>query len=325
MTLATKPRVYTVETLGNYAHQALQKHFKKTLKWETDVKKDKDPEALHQMRVGLRRLRTAVSRFAPAIDLPKSVSEKNIGKIARCLGNLRDLDVLQETLQNRYQPNLPGKEQKLLQKALDVLDKQREDALLRVREIFKEERYKSLKQEFKEWLEEPSYQPLASVPIQEVLPDLLLPEVSSFLLHPGWLVGTLIEDSEIVIPTDWEAHKIEHELTETGETLHDLRKQAKRLRYQMELFTDSYAESFKAYVTEVKNIQEILGSIQDSAVLTQWLADALDSNIHSQLPTLATLLASNRYESWQQWQPLQQRYMNHETRHRFHLTLLHPI
>ena len=162
------------------------------------------------------------------------------------------------------------------------------------------------------------------MPIQEVLPDLLLPEVSNFLLHPGWLVGTQTE-SEIVIPTEWEAEDIEQELARNGETLHSLRKQAKRLRYQMELFTDLYGESYMAYVGEIKHIQEILGEMQDSVVLAEWLMDVLNSDLNKELPTLASLFAENRYQMWQQWQPLQQRYLNGETRHRFHLTLLHPM
>lgn len=326
MTLATRSQIKTQErTLGNYAYSAIQKHLKKTFKWETAVKKDKEPEALHQMRVGMRRLRTAVTRFNQAVHFPKGVDDKNIGKIARRLGNLRDLDVLKETLVNRYQPHLPDKERKYLKIALHALDEQRSDVLEDVRETFKDERYKSLKQELKEWLEEPIYQPIACVTIQEVLPDLLLPEVSSFLLHPGWLVGTETEESEIVLPREWEAEQIEEELDHSGKTLHSLRKQAKRLRYQMELFTDLYGESYMAYVAEIKNIQEILGEMQDSVVLAEWLMDVLDSDINKELPTLATIFAENRYQLWQRWQPLQQRYLNGETRHRFHLTLLHPM
>ncbi len=322
MTLATKPKV---ETLGHYACDAIQKHFKKTLKWETAVKKDKDPEALHQMRVGMRRLRTAVTGFSPAVDLPKAASDKNIGKIARRLGDLRDLDVLKETLENLQQSHLPRKEQESLETALDALGKQREEALANVKSTLKDERYKSLKQTLKEWLEKPSYQPMASLPIQQVLPDLLLPEVSEFFLHPGWLIGTQLEGAEITISRDWEAQRVEQELATNGDTLHSLRKQAKRLRYQMELFTDLYGESYTACLAEVKSIQEILGAMQDSVVLAEWLTDVFKSEIQSQLPALASLLAQNRYKLWQQWQPLQQRYLKAETRQGFHLTILHAV
>ncbi|RCJ28244.1 metal-binding protein [Nostoc sp. ATCC 43529] len=322
MKLATQP---TVKTLGDYAYQAIQKHFKKTLKWEKSVKKDEDPEALHQMRVGMRRLRTAVTRFDVAVDLPKPVSDRSIGKIARRLGSLRDLDVLKESLENNYKPNLPRKEQGSLETAFAALAKQREDVLSSVQKTLKDEPYKSLKEALEKWLEKPDYQPLASVTIQQVLPDLLLPEVSNFLLHPGWLIGTEFVESELKIQKNWEREKIEQQLTTEGEVLHSLRKEAKRIRYQMELFTELYGESYAAYLTEVKNIQEILGTMQDSAVLGEWLEDIFKAEIQTQLPTLANLLTENRYQSWQQWQPLQERYLKTETRHSFHLTILHPL
>jgi CHAD domain-containing protein len=322
MKLATQP---TVKTLGEYAYQAIQKHCKKTFKWEKSVKKDEDPEALHQMRVGMRRLRTAVNRFGLAVDMSKPISDKNIGKIARRLGSLRDLDVLKESLENNYKPNLPQKEQESLKTAFTALAKQREDVLLSVQKTLKDEPYKSLKDSLDKWLEKPSYQSLADVNIGQVLPDLLLPEVSNFLLHPGWLIGTELVESEVKVQKNWEPEKIEQKLISEGEILHSLRKEAKRIRYQMELFTELYGESYGAYITEVKNIQEILGTIQDSVILAEWLEDIFKSEISTELPTLASLLTENRYQAWQQWQPLQERYLKTETRHSFHLTILHPL
>ncbi|WP_427162422.1 CHAD domain-containing protein [Aliinostoc sp. HNIBRCY26] len=315
----------TLKTLGNYAYQAIQKHFNKILKWEKPVKKDEDPEALHQMRVGMRRLRTAVSRFEIVLDLPQSANSKNIGKIARRLGNLRDLDVLKQNLETLYQPNLPAKEQKSLQTAFHDLNKQREEAVNKTIATLKNDSYQSLKQTLQTWLEKPDYKPLASLPIQQVLPDLLLPELSQFLLHPGFLAGTEILDNELKIHREWSIKTVEKYLTNQGETIHDLRKQAKRLRYQMELFTELYGESYAAYIADVKNIQDILGNIQDSVVMGEWLTDIFKSEVNTKLPKLTSLLASNRYQWWQEWQPLQERYLQVENRHNFHLTILHPI
>ena len=186
----------------------------------------------------MRRLRTAVSRFDSVIKLPKSASDRNIGKISRNLGSLRDIDVLKDTLEQKYVPYLPSEEQKYLQLALDILKKQRKKAVLEVQETLKGERYKSLVKSLKKWLEQPKYYPLASLTLENVLPDLLLPEVSIFMLHPGWLVATQLEADRIVVPTGWDKNQIEQSLASQGKTIHDLRKQAKRLRYQMELFTD---------------------------------------------------------------------------------------
>ena len=310
------------KTVGDWASLAIKKHFQKVIKHEADVLKDREPEDLHQMRVGMRRLRSAITGFAPALDLPKPAQEKKIGKIARRLGKLRDLDVLGEALQNHYKPALPSKEQKSLETALDHLDKQRQRALEKVKETLKNERYQSLKQSLKKWLKQPSYQEVAQMPIQEVLPDLLLPEVSKLLLHPGWLVGTEVKEGEINI-LELEPEMVEQQ-SAIAPVLHSLRKATKRTRYQMEVFSDFYGDSYGAYLKEVKAIQEVLGQMQDTFVLAEFLTDVLQSEIKSLLPTLTEQLAQTNYQAWQQWQPLQQRYLNLETRKDFHLVMLQP-
>ncbi|MFM5898012.1 MAG: CHAD domain-containing protein [Dolichospermum sp.] len=315
----------SIKTLAETAHQAIEKHFVKTIKWEKAVKNNEDTEAVHQMRVGMRRLRTAVSRFQKYLILPKSISDKNIGKFARILGSLRDLDVLEEILQKDYQPHLVAKEQEFIKTALTELDKQREIAFSHVQKIFKNENYKSFKNECESWLKNPSYQEFSSIPIYYILPDLLSPEVSQFCLHPGWLIGTKIINSEIVIQTKWTPIQLEEHLKTEGETLHSLRKQAKRLRYQMELFTELYGESFAAHIHDVKNIQEILGMIQDNMVLHEWLENIFKSELDRELPGLTTLLAANRHQLWQEWQPLQKRYLQADTRYNLHLVVLQPI
>ena len=206
MTLATKP---LVKTFRHYIYSAIEKHCNKTWKWEKSVKNDRDAEALHQMRVGMRRLRTTVTSLDSVVNFPKSVNEKNIKKIAGCLGSLRDLDVLKETLGTTYKPHLPKKERLILDEVVNTLEKQRTDAAADVKALFKTERYKSLKTGLKEWLEKPSYKSLANLTIKQALPDLLLPEVCSFLLHPGWLVGTKAEENKVVISTDFDEKKVD--------------------------------------------------------------------------------------------------------------------
>jgi CHAD domain-containing protein len=92
--------------LGEYGYQVICRNFQRFVEQEKDVLKDKDPEPLHQMRVGMRRLRTAIQVFSPAIALPEAVSHAAIGKIAKRLGATRDLDVLEQSLINRYQSAL---------------------------------------------------------------------------------------------------------------------------------------------------------------------------------------------------------------------------
>ncbi len=312
------------KTLEDWAFLAIKKHFQKVIKYEADVLEDRDPEDLHQMRVGVRRLRSAITGFAPALDLPKPAQEKKIGKIGHKLGTLRDLDVLREALETQYKPTLPSKERKSLQTALVQLDKQRRQALKQVKEMLEHQRYQSPKQSLKKWLKQPTYQEIGQMPIQEVLPDLLLPELSKLLLHPGWLVGAEVKEGEVDVLKESSPEIVEQQLAEQGPVLHSLRKETKRIRYQMELFSDFYGESYKVYLEDVKAIQGILGQIQDSFVLAEFLTVALNSEIKTVLPTLASQLAQTSYEAWQQWQTLQKRFLNPEIRQGFHLAILQP-
>ena len=321
----TKTTIPDPKTFGDWANLALDKHFQKTIKHESDVLKDRDPEALHQMRVGMRRLRTAVTGFAPALSLPKAAQEKKIAKIARRLGELRDLDVLQDTLKNHYLPALPKQEQDALKKVLATLEKQRQKTLEQVQTTLKAHGYQKLKQAFKDWLKQPTYGEFAEISIYDILPDLLLPPVSEFLLHPAWLVGVKIEAGEIDIPGSLTSDQVVKLLNEHGDVVHSLRKQAKRVRYQMELFTDFYGSTYEDHLKNIKDIQSILGEIQDSFVLAAFLTDTLDTEITDQLPTLAAQLTEARYQAWQAWQPLQQRYLNAQTRKDLHQTVLQPV
>ena len=309
-------------SLGEWAVLAISKHSEKVLKHEDDVLKDRDPEDLHQMRVGMRRLRSAMTGFAPAISLPKSAQEKKIGKIAHTLGSLRDLDVLREALENQYKPILPSKEQKSLETALAYLDKQRQQVLAQVKDTLKGERYQSLKQSLKKWLKQPEYTEIAQMPIQEVLPDLLLPGVSKLLLHPGWLVGTTVK-GEVEVIRELQPEMIEQQLAQ-GDVLHSLRKETKRIRYQMEVFSDFYGSTYEVYLKDMKTIQALLGEMQDSVVLNEFLNQAMGSKTKSAIPTLTEQLAHKSYQAWQQWHTLQQRYLNLEIRKGFHLAMLQP-
>ncbi|MCZ2201892.1 CHAD domain-containing protein [Cylindrospermopsis raciborskii] len=310
-------------SLGNLGHQALTKIADKTLNFEKSVKKYQDPTALHQMRVGMRRLRTAVASFSSFLDLPSSVNDQNIGKIARTLGKLRDLDVLKEILERDYEPYLSSRQQSSLQRAFSAISQERESVCLSVQKIFKSELYKSFKQDLLEWLKNPMYNPLAQLQIQQAVPELLLPQISRFLLHPGWIIGMETLDPGGITSIKWTPEELEKNLQIQGEILHDLRKNAKRVRYQIDLFDDLYQQSFTQQLGQIKQVQEILGNLQDSMVLNKWLLDIFKSEGESSLTEIMTLLSTNCYQLWQQWQTLQMEFLKTETRKNLYLTVLH--
>ena len=298
------------QTFGSWAYIAIAKHYHKSIKYEEKVLKDRNSEHLHQMRVGMRRLRSAIYGFAPALDLPDTVTIKKIGKIAKVLGKLRDIDVLQETLITQYQPCLTDGEQQKLKIVLKGLKKKRKSAFKAVVDILESKTYLKLKNDCQSWLDEPTYQSVAAINIQQVLPDLLLPQISYFLLHPAWLIGLKISDGSIDF-SDVNKINFEKDISLTQDKiLHDLRKVAKKTRYNMDLFQNLYGSGYSNYLEEIENIQAILGVIQDCFILENFLDDVLKQDLQEAMPTISQILKENRQEQWQKWQAKQEYFLN---------------
>ena len=303
----------TAPKFGDYAIAALNQHSQKMLKHEQAVYQGEDPEALHQMRVGMRRLRSALVGFSLAVEIPKSAREKQVGKIARKLGTLRDLDVLKQTLEADYLPRLPPSEQANLKKVFQELAKQRKQAYKKVKKTLESDAYNNLKTSLKDWLDKPQLSAIAAFPIADALPDLLLPQVSHLLLHPGWFVTKTDEEEMTTV------------LAQQGETLHSLRKVAKKARYQMELFTDCYGETYGQYVKEIKAIQSVLGKIQDNVVLTDFLRGCVGETLSEEFPGLLQQIAAFEKQQWQEWEKLQTTFRDPSTRQNLRLTVQNPF
>jgi CHAD domain-containing protein len=312
------------KTFGDWAYLAIAKHYDKFLKHEAEVLKDEDPEELHQMRVGMRRLRSAAVGFSLALDLPKNAGEKRVGKAARVLGTLRDIDVLEDALKTQYLPELSGKEQKQLEQALTALAEQRREAFKEVKTLLEGKYYATLKKAFKNWLDRPTYQMIAAIAIDNILPDLLLPQISRLLLHPGWIVGVKFTGGEMQFADGLSEKEIEALLEERGYILHDLRKEAKRSRYNLELFTQFYGDAYQNHISIIKEIQTVLGDIQDCHILAEFLADVFTENIREKMPALSSKLRATRYQKWQEWESLQRKFLDSQTRKDLHLTILKP-
>ncbi|MGF1588638.1 MAG: CHAD domain-containing protein [Pleurocapsa sp.] len=312
-------------TLKEWANIAIAKHTRKTFKYEDGVLQDQDSEELHQMRVGMRRLRSAISGLAVALVLPKTVTEKNIAKIGRSLGNLRDLDVLLAILKDDYRPLLSAKEQKSLDKVIQSLKEQRHKELKQVRKTLNSKLYLRLQQELNNWLEKPKYKTIGDCSIYPLLPDLLLPQVSQLLLHPGWLVGVEIKAGQIQFPQMPNKETVEQLLVQEDVWLHELRKLAKKTRYNLELFSQLYDDTYHYYLAQVEQIQEVLGQIQDAHVLKEVLEKVLKSPIADRMPELAELLLKERSQKWREWQILQQQFLENKTRIELRQAIQQPV
>ncbi|BAZ46356.1 CHAD domain containing protein [Chondrocystis sp. NIES-4102] len=307
----------TAVTLGDYGKVAIKQHFKKIDKHEAKVLKDKDPEELHQMRVGIRRLRSAMIGFDQAIALPKTATEKSAGDIGKVLGDLRDLDVLKLAIESKYLPNLPSDEQEYIAEVIKVISKKRKQAFKKVKSTLKSKEYQEFKQGLENWLEKPKYKAIAATNIDLTLADLLLPQASKLLLHPGWLLGVEIVEGNITFNPNLSIDQVQAILETQENSLHSLRKEAKKTRYNMALFTQFYDERYLEYLDKIADLQEVLGEIQDCYVLREFLSEIFDKKLEKKLPSLIKQFSEKRYQKWQEWQDLQQQFLDLKTRHEF--------
>jgi CHAD domain-containing protein len=305
-------------TLADYIYPAIQKQYVTILTLEADVMADDDVEAVHQMRVSLRRLRSHLQAFGSVVDVPKVMGDKRIGEIARILGKVRDLDVLQETFKN-YRVSLPEAEQPYLEKLASSILKRRRKETLKVKLMLNDRDYQFFKLGVNNWLNHPQYLPTARVALAEILPDLLLPVVGKIFLNPGWWIDLDVEtgiDPESTVAQLLLIH---------GDVFHDLRKQMKALRYLMEMFPDLYPPRYRDYLKDFKQVHQLFGNIQDNLVLDKFIRKIVGKRAPTKLPILYKRIARNNHLNWQIWQPIQSRYRQSAIRQEFQLLLIQDL
>ncbi len=294
----------TIVTLSDYAYQVVAKHYQQLISLEEQVLADQDPEYLHDMRVELRRLEMALRLFDRALALPKSIQRQRLQALARAMGKLRDLDVQLVSLRDRYSKTLQKSERPAVKMAVKALKKSRIHAFLRMKQVLFSTDYTHLKTGWETWLACPAYKPLAALPLNTLLPDLLSPLLSRLLLHPGWLIS-LAEISEV-----------------NSAVLHGLRKVCKRVRYQAEFFREFYDREFHAWIAEIKGVQSSLGTLHDCQVLQAQLTAILPKNHTSS--GLQQAIAQDQQAAMAEWDTLRARYLQPEWRSHVRQLILHP-
>lgn len=292
------------EQLGAYAHQAIQTYVGHILKQEKGVLAQRDPEYVHQMRIGLRRLRTAKEAFGGAIALPNEMDDRVLKRLGKVLGRVRDLDVLQDWF-SCYgdQADLKKSERKVLRRVMRQLKQRRQTHVIQMKKYLRSKAYKRLVKACKRWLKQPQYQSLARLPMTVALPDLQLPMMAQLLLHPGWLV---VDDTN----------------TTDLEQVHALRKQIKGMRYQMALFHDFYGEKYREQVSAFKKMQDLLGKLQDEVVLQSFLIKTLGAKWAKKLPSLNKYFCQQHKQLWQRWLIVRQPYLSLTRRDELHRLFL---
>ncbi|WP_310482279.1 CHAD domain-containing protein [Chamaesiphon sp. VAR_48_metabat_403] len=305
-------------TLADYIYPAIQKQYVRILTLEADVLADEDCEAVHQIRVSLRRLRSQIQAFGSMMDIPEVMDAKSIGKIARVLGKVRDLDVLHQTCKHHLK-NLSESEKTHLEKVDSAIGKRRRKEILKVKLMLNDSEYQFFKLGMNNWLNHPQYLPTARVEIGTILPELLLSVVSKLFLNSGWWIDLELEtggDPELAASQVLLVH---------GDTLHDLRKQIKATRYLMEMFPDRYPVEYNDYLQDFKQIHQIFGNIQDNRVFDKFIRKSLGKRAPMKLPILYERLARSNHLNWDNWQPIQHKYRDPNTKQKLQALLIQDI
>ena len=220
--------------------------------YEKGVRDDIDTECLHQYRVYLRRVRSLASLGKMWELIPEWNRLKTVLRtLQQNTNELRDLDVLLidfPELQNL----LPWEEGPRLEGWHSVLVKRRSSEFRRV----------------KAWLESDEHR-FASGEVDKLLADLQV-------LGEPWTVADLAASA-----FSKSAHSLQKSLKALGtdpadEALHEVRIQAKRLRYVLDALGGLGASaSVKSLIGTLKESQEGLGRFQDQSLLLERLKNEL--------------------------------------------------
>ena len=219
-----------------------------------------DPEGVHQMRVGLRRMRALVALSRRA--LPSARLGRLRGPLrwlSGLLGEVRDLDVL---LEQRIDPFVERRSSGVAFEALrEEIVALREERRLALREALRSRRHAHLMLELGHWV--------AS------LEELDLAGSES--------VGSLARRADSFAESalarlDRKARKLAlPALSGPPAARHDLRIALKKLRYASEFFRSLYGtKDAKRYLRRLSLLQDLLGSQNDIDTAERLLQDLLD-------------------------------------------------
>lgn len=215
---------------------------------ETVLLGDRHPDALHQARVALRRLRSAFSIFKPLFGADERVValREDLRWLAGELGGARNLDVLLDRAPSG--------------RLHDRLQQAREEAYARVEAALASSRVRSLMLDLTEWLMDGPWLSAAHAGGPRGAPAREFAAVA--LERFRRLVKKQGRDLE----------------TMDDEARHEVRKDAKKLRYASEFFVTMFdakreRRRYKLFIAALEELQDHLGALNDLATAPEVIRD----------------------------------------------------
>jgi triphosphatase len=255
-------RVDDSVTLGELAFAVLRRQFGTMRSHESGVRIGDDPEELHDMRVATRRMRAAIKLFKKALPERASHLRDEMKWVATVLGDVRDLDVQLERLEEWFAQADDDGYRDTLRRTSRLLEKQRKEARGRMLEALDSARYERFERSFAEMLKlgpTPSLTPGAAA------------DEDSPTDEPAAVAGRGLLRRRY---RKWRKLADAIDDASAPEEYHELRKEGKRLRYALEFFAEVYGEDVTGrLVKPLKAFQDDLGLHQDDLVAAEWLRE----------------------------------------------------
>lgn len=262
-----KQNIPSVNTLFS---RVLLKELKKIRQWQAIAIKGDDIEGVHQVRVSLRKIRSALKMFAPLIQC-KSMRkvEKQLKSFSKSLDQARDLDVYLST--NFDNINSP---------LYTLAMQSRTDAYRRVRKLLKGKKFNKVIRNFKKSLKKETWQKKLGKRHQTALYD----PASDFAVQTLKELTDTIKTGEAITPAT------------SNDTLHDIRIKFKKLRYGAEFFSLFFnKDDINNILLLIKSLQDNLGDIHDSYVIKALHERVIpDNERHALVESEAALIASRQ-------------------------------
>ncbi|HPH94990.1 MAG TPA: CHAD domain-containing protein [Anaerolineaceae bacterium] len=239
------------QAMQQFGAQVMLKHLSALEKEIPGVRRARDMECIHRMRVASRRLRSALVLFAPCLPKkPLRAWRGEVRAITRALGAARDLDVQLDLLRRFYQglddaALRPGVRRLILRRT-----QTRRAAQQGVLAAMDGLAAASLLVDLRTTLT-PCLPP----------PGAPLPTSPALLEHASRQITFRLDDLLVLEPC------LQH--PEQTLELHAMRIAAKRLRYTLEAFAPLHAPAFTPVIAALRELQDSLGDIHDCDV---WLA-----------------------------------------------------
>lgn len=217
--------------------------------------RDGDVEALHDMRVAVRRMRAALSSFSDALPARAKTMRGGLGWLGGALGEVRDLDVHLEHIK-AWAAGAEGSERRALALVERSLAAQRTAARTRLLRVLDSQRRQRLAGSIEQMIEHGTMprSPIARLPVVDAAPDIVARRYRK--------VRSLGDSLTAYAPV---------------ETLHALRIRCKRLRYVVEFFAPLYGKPARSLVKRIVRVQDLLGAHQDAIVSEAMLVDLAEA------------------------------------------------